>query len=529
MAIRGLKRIAPVIVLGMIFGVLGGCTSNHPAPVGAAASGKDAGVYIPGGRNVEAARYANTPGYPAFSDKAKWLGTLSGTWKEMGYQLGQSSKDMISYTTDIWWEKMCKSKGVHETLEAMKRYETQIAALDSDQIELLKGIAEGASETLSKSKYSNPSNEFYADSYYRVIAAGIWDSWLWGNPKADNFMGNSKSAKNSVTGAGINHLGCNSMAVKGSITVGGHTISTQLRHTPQEALCYQESFVYSPQNGNKVWTVGSLPASNGLMLINDKGVVIHAHFGGATNTVSIGYRGGPYYSDAFGVPWPNVLLYAAVHAGTAEDAIQYLTLGPEQYRRTTGRKTLLRDGAWNWLVADSNTLAVVEVSANRYAVRKAGEFIGVKWTNPNYIVCANHFLCNYSYDENNQRTNVPMTIFNATPGSEERFWTLMWELRDYTERGPIDEYTIQHIVRGTYIRDRNTGKKIYFAQDKNGRNVPYAFAKWGVQGTMTDEGRVSGTNAAKISILDGNKSRALWTLGNPIDWEGAWDEFRFVR
>jgi hypothetical protein len=84
------------------------------------------------------------------------------------------------------------------------------------------------------------------------------------------------------------------------------------------------------------------------------------------------------------------------------------------------------------LYCNNNILAVVEASANRYAVRKAGEFTGDKWTNPDYIIFANHFLCNYSYDENNQRTDVPMTIFNVSEGSEERFWTLMWELHDYS-------------------------------------------------------------------------------------------------
>jgi hypothetical protein len=492
---------------------------------------KEAGIYIPGGRSIESATYANTKGFPPFLDKTVWLGTLNGTWFEMGKQLGEASADMISYTTDIWWGKMCGDKGVDSTIKAMKLYEAQIAALDQNQIDFFKGMTEGALLTLSQSQYSDPTNKDYGDPYYRVIAASIWDSWLWGNPLLREAGGDTeidhKAILDAIIGEGIDSGGCNSLAFKGTVTKSGKTMTTQLRHTAHEALCYQQSYVFNPPEGNKVWTATTLPASNGLMLINDKGVVVHHHFGGATTQKAIEYEGGPYFSDAFGVPWPNALLYAAVHANTAEEAIEYLTLGSEQYREKTGRKTMLREGGWNWLVADENTLAVVEITADRYAVRYAGEYTGEDWTSTDYIACANHFLCDFSYDENNERTDVPMTIFNVMEGSEERFWTIMWELRDHVERGDVDEYTIQHIVKSTYIRDKVTGEKIYCTQDENGKYVPYGFAKWCIQGTLVDEGRVNGTNAAKISILDGDKSRGLWTLGNPMDWAGAWDEFRF--
>ncbi len=538
---RSTKFILLMLMLVLVSGLIVGfgnaktCVALEATPeslIVKELKGKEAGLYLSGGRNVESVNYVNTEGYPPFLDKAVWLGTLHGTWFEMGKQLGESSADMISYTTDIWWGKMCATKGVEATIEAMKLYEAQIAALDENQVDLLKGITEGALHMLSKSKYSDPNNKYYGDSYYRVIAASIWDSWLWGNPVLRE-SGNGKDVDikmilDAITGAGISPDGCNSLAVKGSVTKNGKTITSQLRHTAHEALCYQEGYVFDSPDGNKVWTVGSLPAPSGLMLINDKGVVVHHHFGGSTTRTSVEYQGGPYFSDAFGVPWPNALLYAAVHANTAEEAIEYLTVGSEKYREKTGRKTMLRDGAWNWLVADENTLAVVEVSSDRYAVRYAGEFTGENWYSTDYIACANHFLCNYSYDEDNIRTDVPMTIFNCMEGSEDRFWTLMWELCDYTESGNMDEYTVQHIVEGTYIRDKETGEKIYCTQDEKGNYVPFGFAKWCVQGSLVDEGRVNGTNAAKIAILNGDKSRAFWTLGNPMDWAGAWDEFIFL-
>jgi hypothetical protein len=470
------------------------------------------GEYISGGRNVNSASYINTPGFPGFSDKAKWLGTVTGSWSNMGKALGEKSGEYIKSTVDIWWPKICQEKGYENTLRAMRLYNDQIAALDPNQIKFLDGIAEGASPWLDKSEYADKSNKLYADNYTRVLCASIWDVWLWGDP---------------VFQTGDNPPGCNSLIVSGTATIDGKTISTQSQHTPHEALCYQEAYVLKPDKGNIVWTVGNLPSTSGLLLVNNKGVSIAHHFGGATNPKSLEYPGGPYLSSAFGVPWLNVLLYAAVNADTAKEAIDLITVGPKGYRDRTGRASLLRDGGWNWMVADSSTMAVVEVTCDRYAIRYPGEFTGPNWKDQNFIVSANHFLCDYSYDKNNERTDVPMNIFNVTPGSEERFWTLMWDIKD--RFGSIDRYVVQHILSTTYVRDKETGEKIYATADDSGKYVPFAYAKWGVQGTMDQGGLAAGTNSSKIAILDGENTMTAWTLGNPSDWEGAWDEFYFDR
>ena len=274
-----------------------------------------------------------------------------------------------------------------------------------------------------------------------------------------------------------------------------------------------------------VWTVASTPNVIGLMVVNEKGVSISHHFGGSACSASRNYPGGPYRANAFGVPWWNLLLYVAINADDADQAIRLLTVGPQPYLKTTGRKTLLRNGAWNWLVADDSCLAVVEASADRYAVRKPGEFTGPEWTDRNFIVCANHFLCDHSYDQNGRRTAVPMTIFNVSKDSEDRFWTLMWDVRD--RYGKIDKYTAQHILGTTYIRDKETGRFIDVAQNDNGEWQSHAHAKWGIQGGMKERGLACGTNAAKVAVLDGGRSMASWILGNPSDWAGNWDEYYF--
>lgn len=479
------------------------------------------GVYVPGGRNVVSDKY-DTGGYLKFADKAQWVGALTGSWYHMGHEIGEKCGDMIAASTDYWWGSMCKAKGADATRRAMDAYLKQVEMLDPTQTELLRGITDGAAGALTDAEYGKKENPDYADPFYRVFAASIFDCWLWGDPDARQ---NAAAPSNDSAEGYINGDGCNSVAVKGSASADGKTLSSQVRHTQQAGLCYQASMVYCGAGCNAVWSVGNVPAFNGLLLVNSKGVSISHHFGGSTTQASLAHAQGPYYGSAYGIPWPNLLFYAAKTANTAEEALDILKHGNERYRRLSGRDTVLRDGTWNWMVCDSRTLSVIEVSPDRYAVRYAGEYTGENWTDPDYIVCANHFLCPFSYDEHDRLTDVPMTIFNNNSNSEARFWTLMWELKTF--RGAIDVYTLQYIFSQTYLRDRKTGDHIYAMEDTSGRLLTAGQAFGCAQGKLIDNGFSRGTNAAKIAVLDGPSSSCHFCLGNPKDWQGDWDMFRF--
>lgn len=479
------------------------------------------GIYTPGGRNVMSDRY-DTGGYHVFEERPRFIGELSGSWYEMGVKYGKSCAELITASTDYWWGNMMERKGLDNTVRAMKRYIDQVNALDPTQIELLFGIAQGASLNLAQGKFGDPAGEFYANDFIRIFAASIFDCWLWGNP--DSYRADSAAAYESAEGY-INGDGCNSVAAKGKAVLGDHTISSQVRHTQQAGLCYQAAMVYRCEDCNTVWSVGNAPAANGLLLVNDKGVSISHHFGGSTTADSLSYRGGPYYGSAYGVPWPNLLFYAAKTANTAQEALEILKYGSSAYRQITGRKTVRRDGTWNWMVCDDHTLAVMEVSPDRYAIRYAGEYTGSEWTDPDYIVCANHFICPYSYDENGNRTDVPMWIFNSSSNSRERFWTLMWEMKDFY--GKIDEYTLQYIFSQTYIRDEKTGEYVYALMDTDGRWLTAGQSLGCAQGKLENNGLKRGTNGAKIATLNKSKSECRYCLGNPKDWQGAWDYYQF--
>lgn len=480
-----------------------------------------AGEYISGGRNVIASRY-DTGGQLAFADKARWVGELSGSWYEMGLKIGTTCKDMILASTDYWWKNMCTQKGAKESIFAMEAYKRQVEMLDPTQIELLQGITDGVLPALETSAYNDAGHAGYAEPFDRVFAASIFDCWLWGNPdryKKESALDTSAAEKY------INGDGCNSVAVKGSVSADGKTISSQVRHTQQAGLCYQASMVYRGENCNTVWTVGNVPAMNGLLLVNSKGVSISHHFGGATTQASLTCESGPCYANAYGVPWPNLLFYAAKVSATAEQALDILKHGNQQYRSLSGRKTVLRDGTWNWMVCGCDTLAVIEASPDRYAVRYSGEYTGENWTNPDYIVCANHFLCPFSYDEHDQLTSVPMTIFNNNSNSEARFWTLMWELETF--KGTVDVRTLQYIFSQTYLRSRETGDYIYAMKNAQGNWVTAGQAFGCAQGKLEGNGLCRGTNAAKIAVLDHGSSSCYFCLGNPRDWQGEWDQYRF--
>ena len=479
------------------------------------------GKYISGGRNVEAYKYIHTKESPIPPDKTQFIGTLKGSWHEMGKQYGERSVDFTRIVSDLWWKEECDSFGKSETLKAMKLYEAQIKALNPDLIDFMHGMAEGAAKWLNQSIYADRTHPLYASNYERVLAVNIYNEWVMFHPVkfpdgSSTFGGTTKPPISSEIAS------CSAFAVRGSATTDGKTIAAHNRHGPYDPHIYQQAYVISPSDGNVAWVLSNCPQVAGNQVVNSKGVTIICLFGGVSNSKSLNHPGGPYFAEGFGVSWYHLFLHVGIYANTTQEAIDLLTVGPPEYRAKTGRDSLLRGGGLIFLVADNETLAVVEATADRYAVRYAGQFTGPQWTSPDYIVSSNHFISDYSYDEKNQRTNVPLSIFNVAELSDIRFWTLMWDLKQ--RYGRIDSYMAQHIMSGLYKNDKDTGEKIE-CDEKDGKIGLYGKLYASNEGTEVDLFR--GTIDSKIAILDGPLTRVLWTLGNPSDWEGAWDEYQF--
>lgn len=502
------------------------------------------GHYIPGGRNIEAYGYVHSSGYPPFPDRAKFLGTLTGSWYEMGKKFGARSGDLARCVSDIWWKEQCDKYGRAETLKAMDLYEAQIFALDPRQIDFMRGIVDGAAAWLNQSSYANPGDPLYSSNYQRVLAVNIYDEWAMRHP--GKFPDGTSTYGGSVPQPPPDQLCvvndfsiCSGFSARGAATMDGEIIAAQNRQAGYNPRAYETVYIINPPRGNTCWVLTNCPQVAANQVVNNKGLSVKLFAGGATNKMSLEYPGGPYCAEGFGVSWFNLLLYVGTHADTAEEAVEILTRGTHEYRARTGRNSLLRGGGWLFMVTDKDTMAVVETTADRYAVRYAGEtfpFTGPNWNNPNYIVCTNNSLCDFSYDKNNNLTNVPLSIFgdgyardsagNITglDGRGIRFWTMMWDMEH--NYGRIDRYRAQQIMAGLYAYDKDTGEKIDCAQDAGGN-----WRTWGkLKPCNVGSSRWSlsaGSNDGKIAVLDGKNSEVHWTMGSPNDWQGAWDAYYF--
>jgi hypothetical protein len=438
--------------------------------------------------------YLVSPGNPSFPDKAHFIGLLTGNWRQMGWEAGRRGGDSIRVTSNVMWDEIARKCGVEKAPAEIKLYEDQLRAFMPEWLQFVEGLAEGAEEWLSRSEYAR-----VATNYERVLIGSIYHEITMYHPPATDG-------------------GCSAFAAKGPATVNGVRLHTHNRHTQYNPLNYEQVYVAKPDNGNTFWVLCNLPAAIGNQVVNDKGVsVALLAGGGATNPNYPRYVG-----EAFGVSGFVALAYIAAYANTAQEAIEILTKGHAAYREATGRNSLLRTGVRNYLVSDRDMLAVVEVSPDRYAIRYPGDFTP-GWDSPHYIVCTNHQVCDYSYDANNSRTDVPMTIFTtAGQGSHDRFWTLMWDMKHH--HGKIDKYMAMHIMRGSYKYDKETGVKIEAGLGKDGRPAP-----WYLIGESTDRylDATWGTNDGKVAMFDGESYQVCWTLGRPSDWEGAWDAYHF--
>lgn len=495
------------------------------------------GEFFPGGRNVEAYKYKHAEGYPQFPDRANFIGTIQGNWYEMGKQFGERSGESTRYVSDIWWRAECDLWGKIETLKAFKYYEAQIEALHPGLVDFMKGISHGAAPWLNESPYADPNHPLFAPNYERVLAVNLWDEWTMQHPRmfpdGSSTFGGSETAVPDTCIAG-----CSAFAARGKATMEGETLSAHNRHSGFDPRVYEQVYILNPPEGNTCWVLTNGPQVAANQVVNRKGVSISLLYGGSTTPVSSDYNGKSYCAEGFGVPWFHLFLYVGTYANTAKEAVEMLTVGTAGYRARTGRDTLLRGGGWNFLVADEFTLVVVEATADRYAVRRAGDllpFTGSEWTDHNYIVATNHFICDFSYDGRNNLTDVPMTIFGdgyeydessgertGLDGSGERFWTLMWDIKH--NYGGIDNYRAQQIMSGVYGYEKETGEKMEVAEDREGNWHIYGAEKPCTLGLIS---LVGGTCDSKIAVLRRGNPVVFWTLGNPSDWQGAWDEFHF--
>lgn len=441
--------------------------------------------------------YQVSPGHPPYAPRARFLGELRGSWYGIGYQVGTEAGDLVRWVSDVWWKEHTEKFGFDDTIHAMSLYEAQIAALSSDLVKFMQGIADGAAEELEKSPYAQASSH-----YHKILNTNIFDAWSWRHPTALPWRNGSE----------IQTGGCSSF-----VTIGAgpnktdEMIAAHNRHCPFNPKCYQIVYIGRPNDGNAFWVLTYGGAGAACQVVNDRGVSIILNAGGDQHA--------KYHANAFGVSWFLLFLHVAAYANTADEAIDMVTRGTPEYRTNTGRNSLLRTGTWNFLIADGKNCAVVETSCDRYAIRRPGDVGEIG----DYLVMTNHNYCSYSFDENNERTDVPMTRFgneSTSPGSAKRFWTLMWDIRH--SYGQIDREMAMQFMRSHHQHDRDANRieskgeemLLKFTEDVTCPHYGGYPEKW-----------LGGTADAKMAVY-GDDLIIYWTLGRPCEWEGPWDEVR---
>jgi len=441
--------------------------------------------------------YQVSPGHPHYESRARFLGEVSGSWFEIGCKVGQQGGDLVRRVSDVWWKQHVETWGFEETMQALPLYEAQLEALNPELIRFMEGVAEGAGEELDQSLFAKESGH-----YQKVLNTNIYDAWSWRHPTSVPWKQDSADAP-----------GCSSF-----VTVGdgpnkrNEMIATHNRHCPLNPKCYQIAYVGNPDDGNAFWTTTPGGAGAGCQIVNEKGVSLILNAGGNLHQ--------EMNANAFGVSWFMLFLHVAAYANTAAEAIEMITQGTPGYRANTGRNSLLRTGTWNFLISDHHECAVVETSCDRYAIRRPGDFEEVG----NYLVMTNNNYCDYSFDKNNERTDLPMTAFGSAStyeGSAARFCTMMWDIRH--NYGEIDRDVAMKIMKGHHQYDGD-GNRIEAGDGEPGLQFegdvtcPHA-------GGFPDRWE-QGSADSKV-VVKGDDLRIYWTLGRPCEWEGPWDEVRF--
>lgn len=405
--------------------------------------------------------------------RSLWIGTLQGTWKEMGVQYGQRCGKDIARNFDVFWEKdvlrhglLVKGerpwqKGRNEAERAkyceayIRRSFKELSFLSPELVEFFKGIARGAAKELDKCIYADASPNFI-----KIAALNFNDAQF--HPDWDFRRDRPRTAENNRICAEIEGDDCNAFWVKRKATKTGDTYATRAVQSPHvEPGGYfnrQVAYVAIPKDpeARVFWGLGTAGNLGGLGggLMNDRGVccLTAGCSYSEENWAKVNETTAPGIRDFV------LAIYGVIFSKSAREATSRVTVGTDKYRKMTGRKTVLRARGANIVFADAKEAFCVEQNARHYAIRKPGD---LREKGANYIVIANHFKSeNGSFDEDNVfQRHEPMSNYEPEEeegpfGSYYRFWSGMWML--YNNYGKIDrEMVMEELVTAHYSYDKH--------------------------------------------------------------------------
>src|SRR5438128_1813892 len=104
---------------------MGAVGATRLVPHGALAGAKGSDVSYPPipkswtGSNPNLKYYSLYPGYPAYDPHPRYLGELSGSWREIGEQYGKRAGDLIRMVFEGWFFEVVE---VQRSTEALRQY-----------------------------------------------------------------------------------------------------------------------------------------------------------------------------------------------------------------------------------------------------------------------------------------------------------------------------------------------------------------------------------------------------------------------
>lgn len=470
--------------------------------------------------------YIVPDGYPPYESRTRFLGTLEGTWYEMGVQYGERAGDLICNASDFLWMRLSKKYGPEHCREDLDRYAKAIDEFWPEMTNFMKGIAKGASPELAKSRYKGELSDFHS-----IVICNAFPDMLWGHPlpkyhkgkmtplpkKTSLLIDPEEEQLSMCTGMALS--GKSKLTPKGMLvspTKNGETILTQNMDIGEFApWAWNVAYVGIPSDpeANIYWTLcmaGKTGGNNGA--VNEKGLALGSHAGG--------WRERPKeFSDPsdFGAGEHMGVVYTIAYADNAKEAIEFYTVGSPAYRARTGRKSVKHSSKYIYTIADPDEVAVVEPTAHSYAIRRPGDFSEAG----NYVVCGNWNASEYYFDENNVRHPVPPPLKKRWY-SQERYYAYDWHLKYHM--GEMDVPMAKQMMAMNWRYDVDTGKKLILAKD--GRSPIALEGRTPCRYRTIDKG---GTMTSFIaSVKKHGKTEIWWTQGRPCEWLGPWQHIDFA-
>ena len=474
------------------------------------------------------------PGYPAYETHPRYLGVLSGTWKDIGRQYGERAGDLIRMVFDGWFAEVVQAQGgVQAVREYVRRQEQYYQALAPEALELMAGIAVGAKAELDKSAYAEVMPHYekilVINSYFGLKGAPPGST-----PKTD---GDRSDIDDGDGGAA-----CSGAVILAKGTADGRVIhcSSEDQHFfPQQ---YLVAYIVHPSDEHALaYTVtdsaGEIGSEHAL---NDRGVVVSGYAGGGIDI------GAPSLEAPFsgyrrpGLDWQVGCWYAAAFSDNAKKAVELLTVGRPEYRNKSGNKIVVgkcTKGA-NWVVSDMREAYVVEsIPADlkgvaRYAVRRPGD-MGEKG---DYIVSTNNVEADHSYDEQNvYDKSHPMSLHgsgfqNPVHGlgvngrSGTRFMTFMWLIAN--NYGRITPDMVKKWRAAHYLYDKDGNRHDFLEVDGAGKVSPHLTP--GISTLCAHSKGPAGSDPFTgsniyVSLSVAQDFTVYRTVGRPCEWVGPWD------